>query len=140
CRQHVRAPNHHEQSPPPVSFVVRLAAVFAAPTAWPQCSQRPHPVQSGNRLYPTMSLAEKNCAISLAAVSGASEPCTELSPVDLAWTLRMVLGAALAGSVAPITSRYFAMAFSPCKTCTTTGPEIMKLTSSPKNGRSLCTA
>ena len=46
---------------------------------------------------PTISLPEKNCAISLAAVSGASEPCTEFSPIDLAWTLRMVPGAALAG-------------------------------------------
>ena len=46
----------------------------------------------------------------------------------------------VAGSVAPITSRYFAMAFSPSSTCTTTGAEIMNSTSSPKNGRSLCTA
>ena len=49
----------------------------------------------------------------------------------------MVLAAALAGSVAPITSRYFAMAFSPSSTCTTTGPDTMKSTSSPKNGRAL---
>ena len=47
--------------------------------------------------------------------------------------------AAFAGSVAPMTSRYLAIAFSPSSTCTTTGPEIMKSTSSPKNGRSLCT-
>jgi hypothetical protein len=54
--------------------------------------------------------------------------------------LRMVSAAALAGSVAPMMSRYFAIALSPSSTCTTTGPEIMKSTSSPKNGRSLCTA
>ena len=33
---------------------------------------------------PTISLPEKNCAISIAAVSGASEPCTEFSPIDFA--------------------------------------------------------
>src|SRR6185369_15079821 len=56
---------------------------------------------------PTISLPEKNCAISIAAVSVASEPCTEFSPIDFAWTLRIVPSAALDGSVAPITSRYF---------------------------------
>ena len=54
---------------------------------------------------PTISLPEKNCAISIAAVSGASEPCTEFSPIDFACTLRMVPSAAFDGSVAPITSR-----------------------------------
>src|SRR6185436_544193 len=89
---------------------------------------------------PTISLPEKNCAISIAAVSGASEPCTEFSPIDFAWTLRIVPSAALDGSVAPITSRYFSTAPSPSSTCTTTGPEVMKSTSSPKNGRALWTA
>src|SRR5262249_51546410 len=90
--------------------------------------------------HPTISLPEKNWAISCAAVSGASEPCTEFSPIDLACTLRMVPGAAFAGSVAPMISRYLATAFSPSSTCTTTGPEVMNSTSSPKNGRALCTA
>src|SRR3546814_10868923 len=54
-------------------------------------------------------------------------------------SLRMVPSAALAGLVAPITSRYLAMAFSPSSTCTTTGPEIMKSTRSLKKGRALCT-
>ena len=58
---------------------------------------------------PTISLPEKNCAISIAAVSGASEPCTEFSPIDFACALRMVPSAALDGSVAPITSRYLAI-------------------------------
>src|SRR3954467_7985763 len=89
---------------------------------------------------PTISLPEKNCAISIAAVSVASEPCTEFSPIDFAWTLRIVPSAALDGSVAPITSRYFKIAPSPSSTWTTTGPEIMKSTSSPKKGRALCTA
>ena len=48
--------------------------------------------------------------------------------------------AALAGLVAPITSRYRATASSPSSTCTTTGAEVMNSTSSPKNGRSLWTS
>src|SRR5262249_38736803 len=90
--------------------------------------------------HPTISLPEKNCAISCCAVSGASEPCTEFSPTDFAWILRIVPGAAFAGSVAPMISRYFAMAFSPASTCTTTGPDVMNSTSSRKNGRSRWTA
>ena len=39
--------------------------------------------------YPTISLPEKNCAISTAAVSAASEPCTEFSPIDCACSLRI---------------------------------------------------
>ena len=48
-----------------------------------------------------------------------------------------VPAAALAGLVAPMISRLSATAFSPSSTCTTTGPEIMKLTRSLKKGRSL---
>ena len=44
------------------------------------------------------------------------------------------------GSVAPITSRFFAIAFSPSSTWTTTGPSVMNLTRSAKNGRSRWTA
>jgi len=43
---------------------------------------------------PTISLPEKNWAISTAAVSGASDPCTEFSPIDLACSLRMLPSAA----------------------------------------------
>ena len=50
------------------------------------------------------------------------------------------LGRGLAGLVAPITSRFRAMAFSPSSTCMTVGPDDMNSTSSPKNGRSLWTA
>ena len=39
----------------------------------------------------------------------------------------MVPAAALAGLVAPMISRFLAMAFSPSSTCTTTGPEVMNL-------------
>src|SRR5579872_2959221 len=88
-------------------------------------------------LQPTISLPEKNWAISTAAVSKASDPCTEFSPIDLACSLRMLPSAAFEGSVAPITSRYLRTALSPSRTWTTTGPEIMKSTNSPKNGRAL---
>jgi hypothetical protein len=50
-------------------------------------------------------------------------------------SLRIVPSAALAGLVAPISSRFFATAFSPSSTCTTTGPEVMKATRSLKKGR-----
>ncbi|KZC98848.1 hypothetical protein AUP43_14655 [Oceanibaculum pacificum] len=63
-----------------------------------------------------------------------------MPPASVAGSRVLASGAALAGLVAPITSRFLATAFSPSNTWTTTGPEIMKLTSSPKNGRSLCTA
>src|SRR5690606_5028271 len=59
---------------------------------------------------PTISLPVKDCAISTTAVSGESDPCTEFSPIDLACALRMVPSAAFGGSVAPITSRYLAIA------------------------------
>ena len=67
------------------------------------------------------------------------EPCTELASIDSAKSLRMVPAAALAGLVAPMTSRFLAMASSPSSTCTTTGPEVMKVQRSLKNGRALCT-
>src|SRR5690242_21654216 len=73
--------------------------------------------------YGQISTCEKKNAISCAAFSGESEPCTELASIDSAKSLRIVPGSALAGSVAPITSRFLATAFSPSSTCTTTGPE-----------------
>ena len=42
--------------------------------------------------------------------------------------LRIVPSAALAGLVAPITSRHFSMAFSRSSANTTTGPSVMNLT------------
>src|SRR5690606_2424207 len=89
---------------------------------------------------PTISLSLKKNRISCAAVSGASEPCTELASMDSAKSARMVPGAASFGLVAPITSRFLATAFSPSRTCTTTGPEVMKVQRSLKKGRALCTA
>ena len=60
--------------------------------------------------------AEKKYAISSAAVSGASEPCTEFSPTLCANSARIVPAAASDGFVAPITSRFFAIAPSPSRT------------------------
>ena len=53
---------------------------------------------------------------------------------------RAMPAGALRESVGPITSRYRATAFSPSRTMTTAGPEVMKRTRSLKNGRSLWTA
>src|SRR5262249_8183400 len=82
------------------------------------CGQESHPKKPQR----TISLPAKNCAISLTAVSGASEPCTEFSPIERACTFRIVPGKALAGSVAPMISREAATAFSPPSTSTTSGP------------------
>jgi hypothetical protein len=63
-----------------------------------------------------------------------------LASIDSAKSARMVPGAASLGLVAPISSRFFAIAFSPSSTWIITGPEIMNSTSALKNGRSRCTA
>jgi len=62
-----------------------------------------------------------------------------LASIDSAKSLRMVPAAALAGLVAPMISRLAAIAFSPSSTCTTTGPDVMNVHRSLKNGRALCT-
>ena len=49
----------------------------------------------------------KKYEISAAAVSGASDPCTELASTSSAKSLRIVPSSALAGLVAPINSRFF---------------------------------
>jgi peptidoglycan/xylan/chitin deacetylase (PgdA/CDA1 family) len=69
-----------------------------------------------------------------------SDKVTEFASMDSAKSARMVPGAASFGLVAPITSRFLATAFSPSRTCTTTGPEVMKVQRSLKKGRSLWTA
>ena len=74
------------------------------------------------------------------AVSGASEPCTVFFSMSVAKSARRVPGAAFLGSVAPITSRFFAMAPSPSRTMSTTGPAVMDFTRSAKNGRARWTA
>lgn len=57
---------------------IRPAADVFAPSSF--CGGRPPFPQR----QPTISLPEKNCAISVSAVVAASEPCTEFSPIDLA--------------------------------------------------------
>ena len=78
----------------------------------------------------SISTPAKQNAISVRAFSGLSEPCTELASMLSAKSLRIVPSAALAGFVAPITSRFLATAPSPSSTCTTTGPLVMNSTSS----------
>jgi len=73
-------------------------------------------------------------------VLGESDPCTLFASMLFANSFRMVPSAALAGFVAPITSRLRATAFSPSSTCTMTGPLVMYCTRLLKNGRSRCTA
>jgi hypothetical protein len=76
----------------------------------------------------------KKNAISFFAFSALSEPCTALRSIDFAKSARIVPGAASLGLVDPMSSRFFAIAFSPSKTETKTGPSIMKVTSSRKKG------
>ncbi len=78
----------------------------------------------------------KKNGISIAAVSGASDPCTALRSILCANFLRMVPSAAFSGLVAPISSRHCLIAFSRSSTSTTTGPSVMNVTSPLKNGRS----
>ena len=59
-----------------------------------------------------------------------------LASIDAACSLRIVPGAAFAGSVAPISSRSFAIALSRSRIMGTQGPEAMKSTRLLKNGRS----
>ena len=83
------------------------------------------------RQIPNKLLTMEQIGIPRSAAAGLSEPCVEFSPTDRANILRIVPSAAFAGSVAPITSRYLAIAPSPSRTCNTIGPDVMKSTSSP---------
>src|SRR4051812_50142544 len=83
---------------------------------------------------PTMSRSRKKNLISLAAVSAASEPCTELASIDSANSLRIVPGAALAGLGAAPTSRLLAMGFSPFSTRTTPRAPVLNLAQSLEKG------
>src|SRR5712691_10481335 len=73
-----------------------------------------------------ISVVPKKYGISKAADSGESEPWTALASIDAAKSLRIVPGAALAGSVAPMISRRRAMAPSPSSTIGMHGPCVMK--------------
>ena len=72
--------------------------------------------------------------------SGESEPWTMFVPTAIAKSPRIEPVVASSGLVAPITWRAALIASSPSKTSAMIGPEVMKLTSSPKNGRSVCSA
>src|SRR5690606_23710735 len=111
--------------------------VVVEPCAFPaQAADQAEPAHR----QPTISSGLKKNAISILAFSSLSEPWTELASMPSAKVLRIVPSAASAGLVAPITSRLRFTASSPSSTCTTTGPLVMKSHSSPKNGRSWCTA
>src|SRR4029077_7728101 len=98
-----------------------------------------HPAMR-KRLYTTRSISAKKYPTSNLAVSGESDPCTALNSMFVPWVLRIVPATALAGSVAPINSRFFLIALSPCRTSTTTGPDTINEQRLSKNGRALCTA
>ena len=79
--------------------------------------------------------------ISRSADSSESEPWTMLKVTSRAKSPRIEPGAASTGLVAPISCRAAGTAFSgPSSTAATSGPPVMKLTSSPKKGRSVCSA
>ena len=78
--------------------------------------------------------------ISRSADSVESEPWTRLSGIASANAPRSEPGSASAGFVAPIVLRQVAIAPSPSRTNASVGPEVMKSTSSPKNGLALCSA
>jgi hypothetical protein len=82
----------------------------------------------------------KNNPSSRAAEAGESLPCTIFSPISVAKSPRIEPGGALIGSVGPMRARHASIADSPLTLATTTGPPVMKSTSSPQNGLSTCSA
>ena len=78
--------------------------------------------------------------ISRAADSSESEPWTMLVPTAIAKSPRIEPVLASSGLVAPISWREALTTSSPSSTTATSGAEVMKSTSSPKNGRSACSA
>ena len=88
----------------------------------------------------TTSPSGNQIPISRSADSGESEPCTRLFGIASANSPRRLPGSASAGFVAPIVLRHVAIAPSPSRTNASVGPEVMKSTSSPKNGFSVCSA
>ena len=61
-------------------------------------------------------------------------------PISIAKSPRIEPVVASSGLVAPITWRAALTASTPSSTIATIGPDVMKSTSSPKNGRSACSA
>src|SRR4029077_18951320 len=83
-------------------FSLRLA-LANLPGSEAKASRRLKPAPRG---YSNSVAAKKN-GISTAAVSGASDPCTQLRSMPVANFFRIVPSAALAGLVAPLVSRPF---------------------------------
>src|SRR5262249_30789121 len=75
----------------------------------------------------------KKNATSTRAVSGASDPCVPFCSTLVPKSARTVPFSALAGSVAPRISRWRAIAFSPSRTETKIGPEVMNVQRLAKN-------
>ena len=71
-----------------------------------------------------MTRSGNQSAISRFADSAESEPCTRFSRLDSAKSPRMVPGAALRPSVAPLIARTTSMASSPSITMATEGPDV----------------
>ena len=78
--------------------------------------------------------------ISRAADSGESEPCTRLKVTSVPNSPRIEPASASTGSVTPINCRAALIEFGPSSTIATSGPPVMKETSSPKKGFSACSA
>src|SRR5690606_26301561 len=70
--------------------------------------------------------AGNQSAISRSADSGLSEPCTRFSRLEREKSPRMVPGAALRPSVAPLRPRTTSTASSPSRTTQTSGPLVTK--------------
>ena len=62
------------------------------------------------------------------------------SPINVAKSPRIEPGGAWIGLVGPMSVRQASIADSPVTFATTTGPPVMKSTSSAKNGLSTCSA
>src|SRR5690606_16499028 len=101
---------------------------------------RPGAASSCTADQPTISISLKKKRISFLAFSSESEPWVEFASTDSPKSFRIVPSAAFAGLVAPMRSRLCWTAFSPSSTCTTTGPEVMNVHRSLKNGRSRWTS
>src|SRR6185369_8963326 len=118
----------------------RLLALLLAPVAECVAVELEEVYHRDARQRLCRSMPGKKNATSVAAVSAASEPCTALASMLAAKSARIVPRSAFFGSVAPISSRFFAIADSPSRAWTITGPDIMNETRSPKNGRARWTA
>ena len=82
-------------------------------------------LEFGYKLQKPKRKKPKKKAISDSAVSGASDPWTEFSVMLAANSALIVPGAASLGLVAPMIFLLTEIAFSPLRTCTIDGPDVM---------------